>query len=230
MDVHISDAFRSTYPGASVGVLAMDGVENPPEHPALAEHVRRVEESLRRRWAGATRADLVQLPELEAYRAYFKRFGKTYHVQLQLESVALKGKPLRAGSSLVLAMFASELNSRLLTAGHDLSKVEGGITVDVARGGEAYVGIGGRELALQPGDRYIRDEAGILSSVIYGPDDRTRLAPTTQGALFTTYAPAGIAPEAVAGHLADIASGVRLVAPRAEIIHRQVHEAGTPSS
>ncbi len=119
MDVHLTDAFRTAYPGASVGILAVDGVENPPGHPALAEHVRGIEEELRRRWAGATRADLVQLPELEAYRAYYKRFGKTYHVQLQLESVALKGKPLRASSCLVLAMFAAELHNRLLTAGHD---------------------------------------------------------------------------------------------------------------
>jgi DNA/RNA-binding domain of Phe-tRNA-synthetase-like protein len=225
MEVHVSDAWRKAYPGASIGILAMDGVENPPEHPALAEHVSRVEEELRRRWAGATRADLSQLPELEAYRAYYRRFGKTYHVQLQLESVALKGKPLRAGSSLVLAMFAAELQNRLLTAGHDLAKVEGGITVDVAEGGEKYVGIGGRELSLQPGDMYIRDEVGILSSVLYGPDDRAQIAPATRRAIFCVYAPAGIAPEAVATHLTDIASAARLVAPKAAVIHQQVHAA-----
>ncbi len=223
MDVRVTDAFRTTYPGASVGILAMEGVENPPEDPALAEHVRQVEEELRRRWAGATRADLSQLPELEAYRAYYKRFGKTYHVLLQLESVALKGKPLRAGSSLVLAMFAAELHNRLLTAGHDLAKVEGGITVDVAKGGEAYVGIGGRELALQPGDLYIRDEVGILSSVIYGPDDRTQIGPDTRQAVFTVYAPAGIQAVAVASHLADIASSLCLIAPQATIAHEQVY-------
>lgn len=223
--MEITDAWRKSYPGASIGILAMDGVENPPDHPGLAEHVRRVEEELRRRWAGATRADLAQLPELEAYRAYYKRFGKTYHVQLQLESVALKGKPLRGNGCLVLAMFAAELHNRLLTAGHDLARVEGGITVDVAKGGERYVGIGGRELALQPGDMYIRDEVGILSSVIYGPDDRAQIAPGTRQAIFTVYAPAGIEPEAVARHLADIASGVCLFSPQASVVHQQVYAA-----
>jgi DNA/RNA-binding domain of Phe-tRNA-synthetase-like protein len=225
VDIHIADAWRQAYPGASVGILAMDGVENPPEHPGLTEHVHRVEEELRRRWAGGTRADLNQLPEFEAYRAYYRRFGKTYHVQLQLESVVLRGKPLRGNGSLVLAMFAAELQNQLLTAGHDLARVEGGISIEVAQGGERYVGLGGRDLTLQSGDMHIHDEAGILSSVVYGPDDRTQIAPDTRRAVFCVYAPTGIQPDAVARHLVDIASAVRLVAPRASVIHQLVYAA-----
>jgi DNA/RNA-binding domain of Phe-tRNA-synthetase-like protein len=225
VDLRVADAWRKAYPGASIGILALDGVENPPEHPALAEHVRRVEEELRRLWAGGTRADLNQLPEFEAYRGYYRRFGKTYHVQLQLESVVLKGKPLRANGCLVLAMFAAELRNLLLTAGHDLAMVEGDVSIEVAQGGERYVGLGGRELALQPGDMHIRDEVGILSSVLYGPDDRTQIAPNTRRAIFCVYAPTGIRPEAVARHLADIASTVRLFAPQASVIQQQVYAA-----
>jgi DNA/RNA-binding domain of Phe-tRNA-synthetase-like protein len=225
MDVHVVDAWRQTYPGASVGILALDGVENPPEHPALAEHAHRVEAELRSRWAGATRADLNQLPEFAAYRDYYRRFGKTYHVQLQFESVALKGKPLRGTGALVLAMFAAELRNRLLTAGHDLATIKGSLSIDVAQGGEGYIGLGGRDLALQPGDMHIRDEAGIISSVLYGPDERTRITLETRQVLFCVYAPAGIPPEAVESHLADIASNVRLVAPGASVIHQQVYAA-----
>ena len=225
VDLHLADAWRKTYPGASVGILALDGVVNPPERPALTEHVHRLEEDLRRRWAGATRADLNQLPEFEAYRGYYRRFGKTYHVQLQFESVVLKGRPLRSTGSLVLAMFAAELRNRLLTAGHDLARIEGGLSIDVAQGGERYVGLGGRDLALQPGDMYIRDEAGIISSVLYGPDERTQITPHTRQALFCVYAPAGIPPEAVESHLADIAGNVRLIAPQASIVQQQVYAA-----
>ena len=226
MGIRIADGWRQAYPGASIGILAVDGVENPPEHPALAARARQVEEELRRRWAGATRADLNRLPEFEAYRAYYRRFGKTYHVQLQFESVVLKGKPLCSHGSLVLAMFAAEFRNRLLTAGHDRSTIEGVVSVDVARGGERYVSLGGRELALQAGDMHIRDEAGILSSVLHGPDERTRLTADTRQALFCVYAPAGIGPEAVERHLADIASNVRLVAPGASVVQQQVYAAG----
>jgi DNA/RNA-binding domain of Phe-tRNA-synthetase-like protein len=223
VDIQIAGGWRTAYPEAHVGILAMDGVENPPQHAALTEHVHQVEAELRRRWAGATRADLSQLPEFAAYRGYYRRFGKTYHVQLQFESVVLKGKPLRGNGSLVLAMFAAELRNRLLTAGHDLTMLAGGVSIDVAQGGERYVGLGGRELVLQPGDMHIRDEAGIISSVLYGPDERTQITPHTRRVLFCVYAPAGIRPEAVASHLADIAGTVRLVAPRASVIQQQVY-------
>jgi len=229
VDMHVAEGWRQAYPGASIGILVMDGVENPPEHAALAEHVRAVENELRGRWAGATRADLNRLPEFEAYRAYYRRFEKTYHVQLQLESVALKGKPLRSSGSLVLAMFAAELSNRLLTAGHDLAAIEGDVSIAVAAGGEEYVGIGGRSLELQPGDMYIHDEAGIISSVLYGPDDRTRITPNTRQVILCVYAPAGIRPESVERHLADIAGNVRLVAPGASVVQQQVYRASRPA-
>ena len=59
----------------------------------------------------------------------------------------------------------------------------------------------------------IRDWAGVTSSIVYGPDDRTRLSETTSRATFTTYAPAGIGREQVARHLDEVAVGLRLVAP-----------------
>jgi DNA/RNA-binding domain of Phe-tRNA-synthetase-like protein len=225
LDIHITDNWRKAYPEASIGILAMDGLDNRPEHAALTEHIHRVEADLRSRWAEATRADLNRLPEFEAYRGYYRRFDKTYPVQLQFESVVLKGKPLRSDGSLVLAMFAAELRNRLLTAGHDLATIEGGVVVDVAHGGERYVGLGVRDLILQAGDMYMRDEAGIISSVLYGPDDRTQITANTGRVVFCVYAPAGIRAEAVGSHLADIASNVRLIAPRASVIQQQVYVA-----
>ena len=226
MEIHVTDGWREQYPDACVGILAMDGVQNPAEHPALTAHAAQIEAELRRRWSGATRAELNQLPEFEAYRAHYRRFEKTYHVQLQHESVALKGKPLRSQGALVLAMFAAELQDRLLTAGHDFALIQGDLTADVARGGEPYSGIGGRELTLRAGDLYVHDTAGVLSSVVYGPDERTRLTPETRQVLYCVYGPPGIARDAVAAHLASIAHNVRLVTPQATVLQQQVYPAG----
>ncbi len=38
VEIRITDDWRDAYPGACVRILAMDGIENPPEHPALAAH------------------------------------------------------------------------------------------------------------------------------------------------------------------------------------------------
>jgi hypothetical protein len=64
----------------------------------------------------------------------------------------------------------------------------------------------------------MRDGLGIISAVLHGPDQRTRLSETTTSALFVTYAPAGIARGDVQRHLDQIAANVRLTNPSAEVV------------
>jgi DNA/RNA-binding domain of Phe-tRNA-synthetase-like protein len=211
----VSPAWAAAYPGAAIGVVVMSGVRNPESDPALDAMLDETAAALRARLAGSTRADLLAREEMGVYAAYYRRFDKTYHVLLQLESVAFKGKPLRANGALVAAMFQAELQTGLLTAGHDAASLQGPLTVDVVTAGDGYRGIGGREISAAAGDMCIRDGAGIVSSVVYGPDERTRLRPETEAAVFTTYAPAGICPETLVRHLEAIAAGVKVVAPDA---------------
>jgi DNA/RNA-binding domain of Phe-tRNA-synthetase-like protein len=226
LDLVASSAWIAAYPGAAVGVLRMSGVRNPESDAGLDALLDRTAEDLRARHAGQSRVDLLAGPELAAYAGYYRRFDKTYHVLLQLESVAFKGRPLRARGALVGAMFRAELETGLLTAGHDADLFVGGLTIDLVAAGDAYTGIGGRAIEAAPGDMCIRDGAGIVSSVVYGPDDRTRLGAETRAAVFTTYAPAGIGRDAVARHLEAIGAGVRVVAPDSVVEGLEVREAG----
>jgi DNA/RNA-binding domain of Phe-tRNA-synthetase-like protein len=222
----LSETWKSTYPGAAVGILAMRGVSNPEHHAELEARKVALEEQLRARFAGQTKAELKALPTIQAYTAYYKRFKKTYHLLLQLESVAIKGKPIPRVAALVEAMFVAELDDLLLTAGHDLAKIEPPLTLDVADGSEGFVNITGKENMLKPGDMVIADAQGVLSSIIYGSDRRTMITPDTTQALFTTYGPAGISTEAVRQHLQHIQENILLFAPEAETVTLDVYSAG----
>jgi hypothetical protein len=68
----------------------------------------------------------------------------------------------------------------------------------------------------------IRDEEGVLSSIVYGPASRARITPTTRRLLFTVYCPAGIKVDLLRGHLSDIRDNVLVVAPQAEVEWIQV--------
>lgn len=216
----VSEAWKTAYPGAFVGVLAMRGVANPPSDPALDQVKAGLEAQLRARFTD--KQGIRALATLQAYKAYYGRFDKTYHVQLQLESVALKGKPIPRIAALVEAMFTAELKNQLLTAGHDLDVVRPPVRLDVATGSERYVRLNGQEQELKAGDMFIADAEGILSSILYGPDQRTQIRPATTRALFTVYAPPGIEQLAVQQHLRDIEAYVRLIAPQAVTELRQV--------
>ena len=207
-----SEAWKVAYPGAAVGILALGDVSNPERNAELDRLKSDLEEQIRRY---ATKEELRADPRLEAYRAYYKGFRKTYHVQMQLESIALKGKSIPQVAALVEAMFIAELQDRLLTAGHDLDLVEPPVQVDIARGTEQFVRMNGQEQGLKAGDMFIADAQGVLSTIIYGPASRAQILPGTRRVLFTVYAVPGIGEEAVSQHLQTIQSHVRLIAPEA---------------
>ncbi len=227
--LNISEAWREAYPGAAVGVLALRDATNPAGHEGLAGRKAELEQELRERFGGGGRAAIKADPIIQAYSRYYKRFRKTYHVLLQLESVAIKGKPIPNVAALVAAMFMAELKHGLLTAVHDLDEVAPPIRLDVAAGSESFVRINGQEQRLKQGDMYIADAQGILSSVIYGPDKRTRITPETRHALFTTYAPPGIGETAVRQHMQDIQGFVVLSAPEAVVDWMEVYHAAGES-
>jgi len=221
----ITENWKTTYPGASVGILIMKGVSNPKSHPELDALKSALEEQLRTQFADFDRSALRELPTLKAYHAYYKSFKKTYHVQLQLESIVFKGKSIASVTSLVETMFTAELKYQLLTAGHDLEIVQQPVGVFVAYGGESFTRINGQEQQLKAGDMYIADAESILSSMIYGPDQRTRINPKTKQVLFTVYAPPGIDESTVSSHLRDIESYVKVIAPGAKTDVQKVYGA-----
>jgi len=213
----VSEAWKATYPGAAQGLLVMRNVANLEHHSKLEKRKAELEEQLRARFAGYDKAALTVLPSVQPYVAYYGQFKKTYHVLLQLESVALKGKPLPRVAALVEAMFMAELKNQLLTAGHDLEALREPLRLDVATGDERYTLLNGKEETLKAGDMFIADAEGVTSSILYGPDYRTRITPDTRTALFTVYAPPGITPSAVRQHLEDIRAYVTLIAPEATV-------------
>jgi len=201
----------------------MRNVVNPESHAALDKRKEELENQLRARFSDYDRAALKALPTIQAYNAYYKRFKKTYHVQLQLESVIFKGRSIPPMAALVEAMFMAELKNLLLTAGHDLEAVQMPVRLDVAKGGERYIRLNGQEQELKAGDMMMADARGIISCVLYGPDFRTRIIPETRHVLFTVYAPAGIGEQAVYDHLQDIQANVLLVAPEASTESLEVY-------
>jgi len=205
----VSEDWSKAHPEAHVGILAMSGVSNPENPPALNKEKRALEADLRALFKNSE--ELKTLQPIRAYQAYYKRFKKSYHVLAQLESVVFKGKEIPKVAALVEAMFMEELRNMLLTAGHDLDLIQQGLSLDVARGRESYLRMNGQEQQLKAGDMMISDAQGIISSIIYGPDRRTMIGPDTTRVLFTVYGVPGVTELQVMQHLVGIERNVRLV-------------------
>jgi DNA/RNA-binding domain of Phe-tRNA-synthetase-like protein len=206
-----------------LGILAMQGVSNPDHDPALERHKAELEQTLRSRYSGMTREDLLTTPILQAYRAYYKQFKKTYHVLLQLESVIFKDKPIASASTVVEATFMAELDTMLLTAIHDLDRIEAPLTMEIATGEEEYTLLRGETHRCAAGDMIMRDRQGVICSLIYGSDQRTRIGSGTRNVLFAVYIPPGISSQAVEAHLDVLERNIRMIAPESSVSFRQVY-------
>jgi len=220
----ISDKIKKIYPKALLGILVIKNVCNPNQHEELNQYKFELENSLRKKFTNLSRADLKGMEPIKTYHDYYKRFKKTYHILLQLESIVFKNKSIPKVSSLVEAMFMAELKNLLLTAGHDLDVADTPIKLDVATGEEKYTLLNGQEKELLSGDMIISDFRGIISSIIYGPDRRTQITPDTQHVLFTVYAPPGIEKPKVFLRLQDIQNYVHIIAPESEVELLKVYE------
>lgn len=225
-----SPAWKARFQGASAAVLAVRLTTAHSRTRALDEAREQQERELRARFRGFTRPELRATGHLPAYVTYYRQFGQTYHVLHQIESVAIRGKPLAPREPLVEAGFLAELATGLLTASHDLDAVALPITVDAANGTERYTRYNAETVVAKTGDMLMRDQRHILTTIILGPADYARITPQTRSAVYCVYAPPGISTAAVHGHLALIEHYVQLIDPAALILGRAVRSAPPASS
>lgn len=198
-------------------------MENVRGSRALDDRKRQTEARLRERYRGFTRKEFLSLPIMAAYARHYRRFGKTYHVLLQLESIVFKGKDLPSVSPLVDANFAAEVETLVLTAGHDVRKLHGEIVIDVARDGDQLAPMtGGAPKTVPAGDIIMRDAKGVCCSIIYGLDGRSPITAEASHVLYVAYAPAGVPHDIVDAHLRLIEEHARLVSGAAVTEQRRL--------
>ncbi len=219
----LSEKWKEIYPEARVATLIMRNVQNRETDPQLETSKRALEKELRLNLGNQEEIALKALPPIQAYTTYYKRFKKTYPLLQQLKTVVIRQQPFPRVSGLVDAMFMAEMKNLLLTAGHDLEKVIAPLQISVAAGDEQYVKLSGESQTTKRNDMIMSDGEGVISSVLYGPDGRTRMTLQTREVLFVVYAPEGIDTASIHRHVEDIRENVLLFSPQAKaepvIIH-----------
>jgi DNA/RNA-binding domain of Phe-tRNA-synthetase-like protein len=120
------------------------------------------------------------------------------HIESLLKAIA-NGKTIKPVNSIVDAVMISEMRHALLLGVHDLERVVGDITVDVARDGETFTGIGDRNVVTRANEVVLRDDQGIWASYTQGPDSRTVIGPATTDAVVIGF----FTPESILEEMTD---------------------------
>lgn len=204
----------------AIGALVMENLESGSPD-ALNDMRSSLEGGIREKYANTTRAEFKALHPIDSYVKYYKKFGYSYHVLAQLESI-VKGKGIPAVYPLVEAMFMAELKNALLTAGHDLDKLELPIRAQICNGEESFIAMGQRDSQMIKDDVMLSDAKAPISSILRGPDARTAISKGSKRVLYIVYAPEGVENERVIAHLDDIENYVRSFSPNAATSEKRV--------
>ena len=205
MCIELSPELRVIYPRARFGSLTVRDTPNTRKIGALEERKRLLERQIRDDYPAVEEDNIIQ-----SYATYFKRWEKMYPIEFQIKTLK-KGGRLPQVSALVDGMFMAELKNRILTSGHDLDALVGDLSFDVSGEGESYVKLNGEEQMLKGNDVILRDEEGILASILYGPARRTSISPTTRNAIYFAWCPYGMGEDLIRAHLNDILSNLRII-------------------
>ena len=208
--ITISSAAKALFPHLSIGTLLIKNITNSYLNDAMYDASRTLESDLRTKYGTSTRKELNSTEVLGGYYSYYKEFSKTYHVLLQLESIIFKGKQVPSVSPIVQSMFMGELKNHFLSSVHDYSLVEGPLYLDLSNGQELFTFFDGEKKTLKKDDLYIRDKRDIVSAMLYGMDERTKVTEKTREAFYTVYVPFEIEDKKVTSHLEDMAKYLKM--------------------
>ena len=217
LTITVTDAWKEAHPEGKIGLLEISGVDNTKPAPFLEQEKHAIEARLREKYTGFSRNDFLELPVMAAYHRYYRKFGYTYHVLLQLESVVHKGKSLPNVSPLVDANFAAELETLILTAGHDVAKLPSPVVIDVARERDQIIQMNGQAKDVPVGDMLMRDKEDVACTILRGQDNRSPISKATTHVLYVSYAPAGITEAQVQGQLDAMEIYVRIFALECQV-------------
>ena len=206
----ISPDAKELFSDLKIGLLLISNIKNAYLNDKMATAKDSLIEGLKKKYGSLSRKELIQTEVLQGYYSYYKSFKKTYHVLLQLGSVIYKEKGIPLVSPVVQSMFMAELKNHFLTSVHDYSKIVEPLYLDHTIGGELFTLFNGEQKLLKKDDLYIRDKKDIISNVLNGMDERTKVTSDTHTAMYNVYVPFFIDDQKIQSHLDDMANYLKL--------------------
>jgi len=185
IDFSISSAYELKYPGVGFGLTLISGCKPLADTAGFDQYKRKLLRKMRKR---ETLSGISQ--RIDIYDKFFQSFGYECPLPQHLKRTINSGFPKY--NLMVDAHFMAEMCAGILVAVTDFDRIEGKLTLDVARGGETSAGMGGRQFTMKEREIVLKDEKDIICVLCQGADEKTKVRDDTRNVLFYSYAVPGI--------------------------------------
>ncbi len=205
MQLSINQNLKSAYPDLKVSIFKAKTKSKLELNQDLITKKGELENMIRENYKDTERLD-----RIIKYNAFYNKFSSRVPMEFQIKSV-IGNKEIPLVSPVVTCMFMAELKNIILTAGHDMDKLGEKIEVSCSDGTEEYVKINCKQQKLKKGDIFASDNNGIISSVFYGPDLRTKITDGTKKFMFMCYCPFNVSDNDIRDHMQDIIDYLKIL-------------------
>lgn len=165
MHIEISKAIQEQYPNVRLGVLEATNINNSTFHQEIPEKNTSIANHLISTFDSPQ--ILRQDKRIQIWRDVYREMGykpKKYPSTVEAMAVrVLKGKEIPMINCAVNTYLLTQLAYLIPIGGHDASKVNGQITLDLSPGGEEFNGIGTDVELTDPGEIVYKDDRQILT-------------------------------------------------------------------
>ncbi|HJW96532.1 MAG TPA: phenylalanine--tRNA ligase beta subunit-related protein [archaeon] len=198
MELKINTDAKIAYPDLKVSIVEVRFSGEPKFNQEIIDLKKALENKIKSDYKNPE-----NLERVIKYNLFYKKFDSKVPMEFQIKSI-LNNKEIPMIHPVLICMFIAELKNIILTAGHDLDKLEDD-TIEVLRsnGTEEYTKINEKVQKLKNNDIFAIDGTGIISSVLCGPDSRTKITDETENFLFMCYS-FGLSNEEIENHMNDI--------------------------
>ena len=212
MEITFSENLKERHKNIHLATLVVRDAQNKEFDEKLDKEKRVIEQYIMENFKEPD-----NIKRIRQYSDFYFEFNETFPVKYQLKSI-LEGKQIPSSSCLVEAMFMTELKHCCLLAGHDLDAIQGDLILDIAQGGEIYTKINDEDQEIKKDDIVLRDGLGIIASVLYGPDNRTKIIPISKNIIYMAYFPFTVTRNEIITIMSDLAKYLRICeGPHAKI-------------
>lgn len=192
MKVNISGKIFDKFPGAILGLVKVNKIDNTKKYPEITKLLRVAESRVRNIFE--TTEKIGSHPAVSSWRKAYRTFGSDPHeYRCSIEALlrrVVKGGEVPAINPLVDLYNYISLKYLMPVGGEDLNMVKGGIILDFATGSENFIRLGGT--ANEPpdaGEVIYRDEVGVMCRRWnWREADRTKLTNQTTEAIIVVEA------------------------------------------
>lgn len=178
MNINRTDSYNSIYPSLALGVAIINGCTFQKKHTfEFKSYKRKILKELRKD-NSKTKNNLSKFDD------FFKDNDSYFPLNDHLNKTIKQGFPNI--NIYIDTHIVTEMSHGLLMGIQDYDKFKGSLSLDVAKDGETFEGIGGL-VNCKEGEIIVRDEESIVASLLQGPDKKTLISDSTTNVIIYSF-------------------------------------------